>query len=283
MAIDYQTASPAEIDAVLAEHGSKQAAADQRAGYLRARIRQSESSKQRFYKLSAATIAEYEAEIAKQEAIAAEEQLAQLPGLTEFRTRGGWTRAFLVTNAGGHLHRSTGCSTCYPSTQFVWLTELSGKPETEIVELAGERACTICYPTAPVDVLQRASRLRPDVEAREERAKLDAEKAEKRAAKDAKALTHPDGSEIRIQYGTVKTVISGQRHIAAAAFDQLWYSQDGKRHPSHDRWEREIQMVAAALAHKLGGDADQIIAEARAKAAKKLARELRSDDRLSRF
>jgi hypothetical protein len=36
----------------------------------------------------------------------------------EFVRRGGWTRAFLVTNTGGHVHRTMDCRTCFPTTQF---------------------------------------------------------------------------------------------------------------------------------------------------------------------
>ena len=67
-----------------------------------------------------------------------------------FRDRGGWNRAFLVTNDGGHVHSSMHCSTTRPTTQFAWMTDYSAKSEGEIVEAAGYRACTVCYPSAPV-------------------------------------------------------------------------------------------------------------------------------------
>lgn len=107
-------------------------------------------------------------------------------GLTaEFQARGGWNRAFLVTNNGGHVHRSMDCSTCRPTTQFHWIVEYADKDESEIVEAAGERACTVCYPTAPVEVLSRPTRIFSEDEkarqaAREER---EAKKAERDAAK----------------------------------------------------------------------------------------------------
>ena len=119
----------------------------------------------------------------------------------EFRRRGGWTRAFMVLNTGGHLHSSMECSTCFLKTRFGWLPQASGLDEAEIVEGAGSDACTVCYPTAPVDALKRErarwlyhSTEEDAIKAREERA---AEKADRLAKKIAKALT-PDGSELTV-------------------------------------------------------------------------------------
>lgn len=63
----------------------------------------------------------------------------------------GWSRFYLVTNTGGHIHSSTSCSTCYPSTQYNWLTDLSGLTEKEAVDGYGPRICSVCYPSAPVE------------------------------------------------------------------------------------------------------------------------------------
>jgi len=65
----------------------------------------------------------------------------------------GWTRAFLVTNSNGHVHSSMNCSTCNrngKATTFAWVTDFSDHDEAQIVAAAGWRACTVCYPTAPV-------------------------------------------------------------------------------------------------------------------------------------
>lgn len=104
----------------------------------------------------------------------------------EFNRRGGWTRAFIVP--GGHVHSSMDCSSCYPTTKFGWMPELSGDDEDEIVGKAGERACTVCYPTAPVDVLSRPTSLWTEDEKkaqadREVRAQAKAKKAAEAAAK----------------------------------------------------------------------------------------------------
>jgi hypothetical protein len=47
------------------------------------------------------------------------------------------------------------CTSCYPSTQYEWLTRYSGRSEDDIVYAAVELACTVCYPTAPVQVPAR--------------------------------------------------------------------------------------------------------------------------------
>lgn len=62
-------------------------------------------------------------------------------------TRRPWKRYFVV--AGGHIHRERSCSSCYPTTVFGWLPELSGCDETEMVAKYGETACTVCFPDAP--------------------------------------------------------------------------------------------------------------------------------------
>ena len=74
---------------------------------------------------------------------------ALAPFEAEWERRGGWTRAYLVMNDDGHIHRSTHCSTLRPSTLISWLPELSGKTEDEIIDHAGHMACTVCYPDAP--------------------------------------------------------------------------------------------------------------------------------------
>jgi hypothetical protein len=63
----------------------------------------------------------------------------------------GWSRFFLVTSSPGHVHSSMSCSTCYPTTRFGWMPELSGHTEAEAVDELGPTLCTVCFPSAPVD------------------------------------------------------------------------------------------------------------------------------------
>lgn len=280
MITNYQAARPPEIDAELSEHGQKEAVARARVESYSDRLDQhakavagEKAPRGRYYsQLLPYQVERYEADIAQFQAEADAERKAQEPGEAEYRRRGGWTRSFLVQNAGGHAHKSTGCSTCYPTTRFAWLTELSGMDEAEIVATAGERACTVCYPSAPVAVLSQPSQLRPDVEAREAKAKSDAEKAEKAAAKAAKAITRPDGSPLRERHGVIKTEVSAWRNAVAARADQLWYSGN---HPSVPEWQQLVEDCAAALAHKLGRSVEDVLAEIEKKAQAKHKRDSR--------
>jgi hypothetical protein len=79
--------------------------------------------------------------------------------LMEIYKNDPWTRAFLVINSNGHVHSSMGCSTCFDTTRYTWLVQYSNDDEATIVADAGQDACTVCYPSAPADVLNRPSRI----------------------------------------------------------------------------------------------------------------------------
>lgn len=94
----------------------------------------------------------------------------------------GWSRFFLVTNVGGHIHRDMSCSTCFPTTQYAWLHELSGLTEAEAVAEYGEILCSVCFPSAPVEWTNG--------ENKKDRARKDAEAALKAIAKS------PEGKKV---------------------------------------------------------------------------------------
>lgn len=75
--------------------------------------------------------------------------LVSAPYEAEYNNR-PWNRYFLVTNANGHIHRGRNCSTCHFNTQYAWLIDLADCDETAMVEQYGEKACTVCFPDAPV-------------------------------------------------------------------------------------------------------------------------------------
>lgn len=131
-------------------------------------------------------------------------------GEEEYARRGRWTRAFLVSNANGHVHRNMECSSCFPTTRYTWLTEYSGGTEEKIVNDAGKQACTVCYPSAPVDVLSRPSKIEaPDKKAaREERERKAAEKAAKEAVT---GITTKDGEPLTIIHWGRKQVLKTER------------------------------------------------------------------------
>ena len=188
----------------------------------------------------------------------------------EYRRRGGWTRAFIVTK--GHVHSSMSCSTCYPTTEFGWLPELSGDDEDEIVGKAGERACTICYPSAPVDVLKRASVLFSEEEkqAQAEREAREAAKAEKAAKAAANAPT-ASGEPLEVRIGSVRESFKTER----AALNYLhreqqytfWYGE-------RDEDETQaILVVLEAVADKRGVSVQELAQEIETKVRKKFKRE----------
>ncbi len=214
---------------------------------------------------------------------AAEAKMAEtLPYEAEFRRRGGWTRAFLTTSANGHVHKSMHCSTCNREgtlTRFAWMTEYSGADENTIVEDAGERACTTCYPSAPVDVLNRPTKMfTPDEKRKqEERAAREAAKVERDRKRIENALT-PDGSEFviypeppesgRRQYGErFKT----ERSAVIWATDHLGWFRPGDHQP--DRQESQakaIRQIAEAIATKHDRPVEFVMGELQVKADLKM-------------
>lgn len=208
-----------------------------------------------------------------------EVQEQQVPFTAEFTRRGGWPRAFLVS--GGHLHRSMGCSTCNREgrlTRFAWMTEYSGASEEEIVDAAASRACTTCFPSAPVDVLNRPSTLlTPDErEAAEVKAAREAEKAAKLAEREAKAITAPDGSPLKFGMWEARSLVTAERELVDSLMEMNL--DEVKPIPNREFAAERVEWsdrLVAAIAHKKGVPADQVRAEAAVKAQKKSAKILR--------
>lgn len=205
--------------------------------------------------------------------------VAQKPYHDEYRRRGGWTRAFLVTNGNGHVHKSMHCSTCRPTTVYHWVTEYSGKTQNEVVEAAGERACTVCYPDAPVSVLSRASKIfSPDekqkIKDREARAAAKAEKDQKRIAN---ALT-ADGSEFVVEHdpygnGRVnKERFKTERAATTWLVDELSAPHTWRSTPLSPSTLEAIDQVKEALAAKHGKTMKEIDAMLEPKIKAKIKR-----------
>lgn len=170
----------------------------------------------------------------------------------EFERRGGWTRAFWVANSGGHVHRSMQCSTCYPTTNFQWLTDYSGKEENEIVGDAGDRACTVCYSSAPVDLLRRPSKIN-DPEKEAARKVRDEKKRVKDEATAAKAIANPDDTPLKVNGWVQKT----ERSAESAAVGNFLDYEMKKIYPEWSHNEeymkqkvQDAEKVLVALAHK---------------------------------
>lgn len=187
---------------------------------------------------------------------------------TEYRRRGGWTRSYLVS--GGHLHKTTACSTCYPTTSFYFLPALSGSDEAQIVEEAGERACTVCFPSAPVDVLRRPSALRTPDEAKAEAERAEREQA--RAKRAAEAIVVEGLAEYRGRAHTFKSERALSNFVASQASSLAAW---GEGHPTAPVWTSDLRIAATVLAEVRGTDVEALIAEARSKADKRVAAERR--------
>jgi hypothetical protein len=169
---------------------------------------------------------------------------------------GCWTRAFLVTNANGHVHNSMDCGTCFPSTRFEWLTQYSSDNENTIVELAGELACTVCFPSAPADILNQPSTIQSKNRAEKEAASAKA--AEAKAARTAKAkASAPTASGealmVPASYGDRMEALKTERTAVSAwygAQDRIEWDSENDR---SDRIEKNMQiqtLIEEALAGK---------------------------------
>ncbi|MFJ2217967.1 hypothetical protein ACIQVO_38140 [Streptomyces sp. NPDC101062] len=197
----------------------------------------------------------------------------------EFTRRGGWERAFLVEGPTGHVHRSRRCSTCHHGespTRFVWMTEYSGRTETQIVQAAGERACTTCYRSAPADALKKPTRMfgPNEIKARAERDERRRRLQARSAVAAEKAIMDPlTGAPLREEAGNrgsvLKTVTSAKRQLASEAWwvmSCLYNNRDAGRHRAN------VLHLAAAVAGKENTEAAALVAEALAKQSKELSR-----------
>lgn len=269
--MNFQDMTPSQIDTLLAPiHGKYSDAASAKRSAERSIDNYSRAGASRY----ASTIARLEKQVEEAERLmeAAEEEMA--PHRAEFARRGGWTRFYMVMNNGGHMHRSTHCSTCRWSTRFSWFPEYSGMNEDEIVALAGEDACTVCYPSAPVE---KKSMLPFRVIEREEAEKLAAEKAEKLAAKNAKAI-NADGSEWRVRemgmHENFKTIRSVELAIHRELDNKHWYGNldhrtEAENAANRAQYDEVALFLAAKLAERTGRDAEAIVTEIQAKVNKK--------------
>jgi len=264
--LDLRTQAPSQIDAVLADLDYERyaamirkidlwRAADKARNYVHYDWRTRTSRPRPDLKRAA----ELEALAQEQEAIESAKGDEMVPYQEEFSRRGGWTRAFLVVTSGtGHVHSSQRCHTCYPTTQFHWVTKLSGHDEAEIVEAAGERACTVCYPSAPAYVLNRPTALFTKDEEAKQAAR--AEREAKKAAAQAASIIDPV---------TGKLLFKTER---GATNDIAWQLDSYFRYEDDSKLDFAFK-VTALVAEKRGVPADELWEELKAKAEKKFRRE----------
>lgn len=215
-------------------------------------------------------IARYNDEIARLESLLETTRKARTVLHNEYDRRGGWTRSFFVNNTDGHVHSSTHCSTLRYDTSITWLTDWSGKDEAEVIADAGWRACTVCFPDAPLGYVP--SKLTSDEE--KERDARRAEREAKAAEKAEKVVRDESG---KVLFNTERAAeIEAVSEFAEAHHCSVMQAQDGAHRAQLDQMAREHaaagRRIAGYLAAKRGLDAadsaalfQQLLAKAVAK------------------
>jgi hypothetical protein len=182
----------------------------------------------------------------------------KLATLNSFYT--GWSRAYLVSNSNGHIHKSRDCVTCFDTTRYVWLTEMSGRDELEIAFLAGEKACTVCYAHAPSSYFLRESELE-DPEVVEARRLRQIRKAEIEAKRQKTGIWNPDGTPLVVleyAFSRYKTEVKAERTAQSIAVNMLVGIQSMGRSPEEiERSKDAIETILVALAHKRGTSVEE--------------------------
>jgi hypothetical protein len=148
---------------------------------------------------------------------------SEIRGLDAIYNQDPWTRAFLVINSNGHVHKTISCSTCFDTTRFLWLVQYSNDDENTIVEDAGQDACTVCYPSAPAEVLNRPSRIvtADKIAKAQAKAERDAKRVAKLAKEKADAPT-ASGEFLYFKDGKYTEVIRTERS-AVSEWNNLQY------------------------------------------------------------
>jgi hypothetical protein len=197
----------------------------------------------------------------------------EIAGLNKIYDQDPWTRAFLVINSNGHVHSSMDCNTCFATTRYQWLIQYSNDDEKTIVEDAGQDACTICYPSAPAEVLNRPSRIvtADKVAKAKAKAERDAKREAKLAKQKADAPTK-SGEFLYFKDGKYTEEIRTERTAVSKWFQLQWKTEvvthyyDGRPHSAESILEQEqkiaknkeqADIICQNLAEKHGVSFDQ--------------------------
>lgn len=232
---------------------------------------------------NAARVARIEADLvedrAKLEALEAE-----AAPLKAIAAAGKWTRFIFVP--GGHVHRFGYCPTLRMTTAYFVLPDYSGADEAELVEDAADAACTVCFPSAPVD---RRSKVAAVVKEREEREAEAAEKAAKRQKAASAAILDESG---KVAYKTQRAAENALGEaLGTMAYFSAYYPVVGgygipeapntetrEAHAARmadlvDRERRTARSIVELLkANVEGYDADAVVAKKLAAKTKELAK-----------
>src|SRR5581483_11852231 len=179
------------------------------------------------------------------------------------------------------------CHTLFADTERYLVAEVSGMTEDEIVAKAGERACTVCYPSAPSDYLSRKSELFTRDEAEKERVR--AEREAKRAAKEAaKVVVQTTKINSKTQKPYVSTETFGTlRSAQIEIVSKLYWAHSAVHHgePSVARtYFNEGKPIAQAMANHPDEErtVEEIMKVCDAKAEANFKRDLRQAEREAR-
>jgi hypothetical protein len=209
------------------------------------------------YPKNVESIANYEKKIASAQKIIVEINTA-IKSLDDIYDQDPWTRAFLVVNNNGHVHSSLNCSTCFDTTRYQWLVQYSNDDEKTIVEDAGKDACTICYPSAPADVLNRASRIvtADKIAKAQAKAERDAKKEAKIAKEKANAPT-ASGKSLYFKDGKYTEEIKTERSAVSRWLDNQYWILNSNN-PEQQQSKKQVNyIICESLAGKNGVSFDQ--------------------------
>ena len=183
---------------------------------------------------------------------------AEIKKLNAIYDQDPWTRAFLVINSNGHVHSSMDCNTCFPTTRYNWLVQYSNDDENTIVEDAGQDACTICYPSAPAEVLNRPSRIvtADKVAKAKAKAERDAKREAKLAKEKANAPTK-SGEFLYFKQGRYTQVIKTERTAVSEWLNNQYWILNSSNPESQESKKQVNEIICQNLAEKNGVSFDQ--------------------------
>ena len=244
---EVEAMTPVEIDTILSKLWQK--TWDQRNGLANAsqRLERIKNPARRYPAYESA--ADVEKEIEKYRAEIAVLRAEAAPYEAEHERR-RWNRYFLVQNVGGHVHRGTSCSTCFPTTRYHWIVDLADVDEGKMVEEYGEKACTVCFPNAPTHPSFAGPGLRGSA-AVDARAARTAAAAERRAAREAKvAATKARAADLKARREAIRVDLAEQLRALAAVGDVRGAEVLAKKQKKHMSWLflRDLDVDDALLA-----------------------------------
>jgi hypothetical protein len=153
------------------------------------------------------------------------------------------------------------CSTCFPQTRYAWLVQYSNDDEKTIVEDAGQDACTVCYPSAPAEVLNRPSRIVTADKIAKEKARQEREaKKQAKIAKEKANAPTASGEPLKIIrsiYNDGKISYEWLKTERSAVSQWLNTESWAKFSPREDYELENQRLIVASLAEKNGVSYEQ--------------------------